>query len=136
MNILTALCSTPTAPFAEWHVVQWVEEFVKARPALRLERDPYENLLISLRGRGKKFPRWVFTAHMDHPGMVAQRMTANHKLLAAFYGSVNKEYLPGAAVKFFDFDDEIPGAIARVVSVDPQRPIYPATVEVKVKHPV
>ena len=46
MRILKELCSVPTAPFAEQQVVSYVERFVKARPALKLSRDRFGNLLI------------------------------------------------------------------------------------------
>ena len=46
MKILTELCSIPTAPFAESHVVGYVERFVAARPSLVLSRDKSGNLLI------------------------------------------------------------------------------------------
>src|SRR5580693_9166222 len=131
MDFLTSLCSVPTAPFVEWRVTRWVERFVKARPALRLSSDKYGNLLVSLAGRKKNLPRWVFTAHMDHPGMVATGMSAKGNLKAAFYGGVLGEYLPGAVVRFFDGDREIGGTITRVSAVDPERKIYPAGVEIK-----
>ena len=72
MKILQQLCSVPTAPFAEQHVVRFVEQFVASRPSLKLSRDRFGNQLIELK-KAAKAPRWVFTAHMDHPGFVAER---------------------------------------------------------------
>ena len=46
MQLLAELCSVPTAPFVERHVVEFVEQFVKARRSLRLSRDRFGNLLI------------------------------------------------------------------------------------------
>src|SRR4051794_11358968 len=75
MKILSDVCSIPTAPFAEQHVVRYVERFVAARKKLRLTRDEHGNLLIELALRVRiAQPRWVFAAHMDHPGFVATRM--------------------------------------------------------------
>jgi len=117
MKILTELCSVPTAPFAEQHVVAYVERFVKARPALRLARDRFGNLLVELKGTSKP-PRWVFTAHMDHPGFVADhhprtRLKAPNRLLAArFHGWVMPEYFKCEAVRFFNSDgSEIVGEV-------------------------
>ena len=136
MEILKSLCSTPTAPFAEYRVARYVRDFVARRPRLELTRDRPGNLLIELRGGKKNLPRWVFTAHMDHPGMVAGPMAGKGVLRASFYGSVLNEYLPGAAVRFFDGAAEIKGKIRRVSSPDPQRPIYPATVEIAMESAV
>ena len=109
MKILQELCSVPTAPFAEQHVVRYVERFVKARPALRLSRDRFGNLLVELKGRSRA-PRLVFTAHMDHPGFVADhyprtRLRPPNRLLAArFHGWVLPEFFKCESVRFFNSD--------------------------------
>src|SRR5438067_2007582 len=84
-KLLTEICSIPTAPFAEQYVVRYVERFVAAREKLRLSRDRQGNLLIELPAKTKtKQPRWIFAAHMDHPGFVASKMLAKRTLAAAF----------------------------------------------------
>ena len=103
MNILQSLCSVPTAPFAEHHVVRYVERFVAKRPALRLSRDRFGNLLITLK-TPSRLPRWVFTAHMDHPGFVALRMVDDRTVEAAFRGWVLQEFFAGQRVRFFGDD--------------------------------
>ena len=104
MKILHELCSVPTAPFAEHHVVRYVEQFVRERRKLKLSRDRYGNLLVDLpAGRGKS-PRTVFTAHMDHPGFVAERMLDDRTLQANFYGWVMPDYFKGERVRFFGDD--------------------------------
>jgi putative aminopeptidase FrvX len=100
MKILRELCSIPTAPFAEQYVVRYVEQFVNARRGLRLRRDSHGNLLIELPSRSKR-PRWVFGAHMDHPGFVAERMLTPRTLQARFRGWVLPEFFEGAKVRFF-----------------------------------
>ena len=117
MKILTELCSVPTAPFAEQHVVRYVERFVEARPALKLSRDRFGNLLVELKGTSRG-PRWVFTAHMDHPGFVAQRhprgrLKAPNRLLSArFHGWVLPEFFECERVRFFNSDGtEVVGEI-------------------------
>src|SRR2546423_1461972 len=121
LQILQQLCSVPTAPFVEDRVVRFVEEFVKARPRLRLSKDRFGNLLITLRRSGKS-PRWVFTAHMDHPGFVAQAMIDPHKLRADFRGGVDKRYFRGSKVRFFDNDREIPATVLSVQLDKDKRP--------------
>ncbi len=111
MDILTALCSIPTAPFAEERVVDFVSTWVAKRPNLRLRHDDAGNLLIERPGRRHNSPRWVFAAHMDHPGMIARKMSANGKVEADFYGSVLAGHLKNAPVRFFADSREICGKI-------------------------
>ncbi|HWE03531.1 MAG TPA: hypothetical protein VG326_14090 [Tepidisphaeraceae bacterium] len=116
-KILKELCSVPTAPFAEARVIGFVESFVGARRRLQLTRDVFGNLLIQIpagarrRASGKKRRRWVFTAHMDHPGFIAGKMLDPRTLEADFYGGVSPEYFPGSRVKFFDADEEIRASV-------------------------
>jgi putative aminopeptidase FrvX len=139
MKILSELCSVPTAPFVEDRVVAYAEAFVKARPRLKLSRDRYGNLLIELPSKksGKKLPRWVFTAHMDHPGMVSKAMLDSKTVDADFRGWVLAKLAQGAAVRFFDGDKEIPGKIIHVTE-DPSadRGGRAIRVRIRVKEPV
>jgi putative aminopeptidase FrvX len=111
MKILRELCSVPTAPFAEQYVIQYIERFVNARRGLRLSRDWAGNLLIELSSRSK-LPRWVFGAHMDHPGFIADKMLDARTLQAHFRGGVKAEYFQGAKVRFFHAEgSEITGIV-------------------------
>lgn len=114
MRILHDLCSLPTAPFVEGRVVEYVERFVAARKKLRLSRDLAGNLLVELPGAKRNLPRWVFGAHMDHPGLVTRGMVDAKTVDCDFRGWVLADYLPGARVRFFDGDDEIAGKVIEV----------------------
>src|SRR3954453_17727511 len=103
MKILQELCSVPTAPFAERHVVRYVERFVRERRRLKLSRDRFGNLLLQLKGTSAS-PRWVFTAHMDHPGFVAKRMLDANTVEANFRGWGMAEFFAGQRVRFFADD--------------------------------
>ncbi len=116
MRILHEVCSLPTAPFAEGRVVRYVEQFVREHRWLKLSRDEDGNLLITLPGKKKGLPRWVFGAHMDHPGMIARRMLDARTVEADFRGSVHADFVKGTKVVFFDGDHEVRG---RVVAVQP-----------------
>jgi endoglucanase len=134
MRILQQLCSVPTAPFAEQHVVRFVEQFVKARPGLKLSRDRWGNLLIELKSAGKG-PRWVFGAHMDHPGFVATRMLGAKTLEAAFHGWVLPEFFEGERVRFFGQDGaEVRGTVLDW-TIGKERKV-PETVRFRVSGPV
>lgn len=115
MNLLKEVCSLPTAPFVEHHVVKYVREFAKTRQ-LRISSDAAGNLLLEKAGTGKRGPRWVFTAHMDHPGFVATRMKDETTLEAAFYGWVVAELLKGQKVRFFEGGKEITGVVLQATA--------------------
>jgi len=135
MDLLRSLCSTPTAPFAEQRVAQFVRDFVARRKGLSLRADRFGNLLIELKSRSR-LPRWVFTAHMDHPGFVAQKMIGRHALAAAFRGWVKVDFVRGTRVRFFDGDRQVPGVVTHATVQDyDQRPV-PHRVVVRVDEPV
>jgi endoglucanase len=136
MNILAELCSVPTAPFVEQRVVSYVKDFVAKRPALKLSSDGAGNLLIELRSeqRSSRTPRWVFAAHMDHPGFIAKRMRDKRTLEADFHGGVLAEYFTGSRVRFFNDDEEITGVITEF-TLGKERG-YPKSVVARVGKPV
>jgi endoglucanase len=135
-RILIDLCSVPTAPFVEDRVVEYVQRFVAERPGLSLKQDRFGNLLISLpSAKGKpRANRWVFAAHVDHPGFVARRMIDRLTVEADFRGGVREEYFAGERVRFFTGDREI---VAQVIAAMPgeDRP-YPSTVTLGVDEKV
>jgi endoglucanase len=133
MKLLKEICSIPTAPFAEQYVVRYVERFVKARPGLKLSRDDAGNLLVTLTSKSSG-PRWVFAAHMDHPGFIAQRMIDTNTLEADFRGWVQIEYVRGTKVRFFEPDGrEIAGVITKASSSNYDLITVADNVEVRVR---
>ncbi len=110
LSILKNLLSLPTAPFVEQYVIDFVERFCAARPVLRCEADRHGNLLVSYRhGRGAVRRPITLTAHLDHPGFVAEKM-----LRAAWRGGVKAEYFPKQRVRFFSEGAWIRGRIAKL----------------------
>jgi endoglucanase len=134
IKILSELCSIPTAPFAEGRVIEYVRRFVGARRKVELSEDRFGNLLIELPGK-LRTPRLVFVAHMDHPGLVAQKMHDARTVNAAFHGGVRNEYVAGAKVRFFDAEREITGTVIAMVQ-DEESSVYPSAVMVKVRYEV
>jgi len=114
-RILQELCSLPTAPFLEGRVVEYVKQFVAARKKLRLTHDEHGNLLVSLPGKSKAVARWIFTAHMDHPGLISGKMIDKHTVECELRGWVLAELMKGAKVRFFSGGKEIRGEILDVV---------------------
>jgi putative aminopeptidase FrvX len=135
MDILRSLCSVPTAPFAEHRVADFVRKFVGGRANLSLREDRFGNLLIELKSR-LRLPRWVFTAHMDHPGFVAREMLDGHRLKAAFHGWVKVEFVRGSRVRFFDARGEAAGRVVEAVVENYDQRAVPKDVVVRVNRPV
>lgn len=134
MDILQELCSIPTAPFVERDVVEYVRGFVRQHPRLRLKEDEHGNLLLELPGKIRGGPRWVFTAHMDHPGFVAEKMLDGRTLRAFFRGGVKAEFFKGSRVRFFDDGREVTG-IVQDFTVGKDRG-YPERAVIRVAEPV
>ena len=115
MNILRDVLSLSTAPFCEEAVVEYVRRFADAR-GLTFRQDQGGNVVLRYRktaARGRRPLRWVFAAHMDHPGFVAARRRGR-TLWARFLGSVEKRYFPGSRARFFAPGGEIAGTVETV----------------------
>ena len=115
LEILRDILSLPTAPFCEEAVVEVVRRFADAR-GLTFRQDKGGNVVLRYRkaaARGRRPLRWVFAAHMDHPGFVAARRRGR-TLWARFLGSVEKRYFPGSRARFFAPGGEIAGTVEAV----------------------
>jgi putative aminopeptidase FrvX len=134
-DLLQSVCSIPTAPFAEGRVAEFVRKFVSRRQNLSLKEDRFGNLLIELKSR-RNLPRWVFTAHMDHPGFVAKKMLDGNRLQAVFRGWVKVEFARGARVVFYDDRGEARGTVVEATVLDYDQRAVPDTVIVCVNRPV
>ena len=115
LEILRDILSLPTAPFCEEAVVEVVRRFADAR-GLTFRQDKGGNVVLRYRkaaARGRRLLRWVFAAHMDHPGFVAARRRGR-TLWARFVGSVEKPYFPGSRARFFAPGGEVAGTVETV----------------------
>jgi endoglucanase len=126
-------------------VAQYVQRFVAARPRLGLTRDRSGNLLIEIRRAApgtRPTARWVFAAHMDHPGLIADKMADRQTLEAHFRGGVHTDYVRGATVRFFQSDgdgadEQVRGTIVKANGRNPGgRADVPDHVRVRVAKPV
>lgn len=91
--------------------MEFVKRFVARHRKLRLTSDRFGNLLVELPVTGRGGGRWVFAAHLDHPGFVATRMAGPRSLEAAFRGGVKAEFFKGSRVRFFDGEGDVPGVV-------------------------
>lgn len=109
---LSELTQLPTAAGREQRVTRWIERWVVERPKLSLTRDSAGNLTVRQRGMGiggglgGSLARPVyFTAHMDHPAFVIERIIAPTAVSVSFRGGVMDEYFKDAGVVLWTADD-------------------------------
>jgi endoglucanase len=107
---LVDLTHLPTTSGHEDRVVAWVRRWVERRDDLRLRTDRAGNLLITIKGRKRRAPV-IATAHMDHPGWVAEAVDGR-TVTARFMGGVMTPYFEAGPVVFFtDAGDEVRGIV-------------------------
>lgn len=117
-KILHEMLSLPTAPFAEHFVIAYVEQFCARRKSVSLTRDRVGNLLVRVRQGKRRIRRPVcITAHLDHPGFVADRMIRRGRLRANWRGGVPREYFVGSGVRFFVDGSWVRGRVRSVKTV-------------------
>ena len=97
---LVDLTHLPTTSGHEDRVVRWVTRWVQRRDDLRIRTDAAGNLLITIKGRKRRSPV-IATAHMDHPGWIAEAVEGRF-VTARFMGGVMRPYFDAAPVVFFD----------------------------------
>ncbi len=116
-QILYDMLCVPTAPFAEHQVIDFIEQFCARRMKATLSRDKAGNVLVRVRQGKRRVARPVcLTAHLDHPGFVADRMTGSGRLRASWRGGVPKEYFVGSGVRF-DVDGKWVKGLIRSVRI-------------------
>ncbi len=137
-KLLHDMLSLPTAPFAEHKVIAYIEAFCRKRPSVTMTRDPAGNILVHVRLGRRKVARPVcITAHLDHPGFVADRMIARRRLQAFWRGGVPKEYFVKSRVRF-DVDGRwVKGTVESIDTVvrDGQERVSKAVLSVPVDIP-
>ena len=97
MKTLKELHETPTAPYNEQRIIQYIERFAKQRK-LPIKSDEYGNIVVRLNSGGKK--PIAIMAHTDHPGFEAISYEKG-ALTARFHGGVPISYFRGAKPVFF-----------------------------------
>ena len=133
-QILCDLMAVPTAPFAEHYVIAHVEAFCRRRQHVFIRRDAVGNVLVRVRKGSRRVSRPVcITAHLDHPGFVADRAMGKGRVRAHWRGGVPKEYFVGSGVRFFVDDAWIKGRVRSIKTVmrNGQRRVDTASIDVK-----
>ncbi|MGD2109451.1 MAG: M20/M25/M40 family metallo-hydrolase [Phycisphaerae bacterium] len=117
-RILKELARIPTAPFAEHRVIEFVRRFCRSRRGVTLRTDAVGNMLARVRKGTRRVAKPVcITAHLDHPGFVAEKMTSKTRLRAKWRGGVPPEYFVGSPVRFFFENTSVRGRVRSVKTV-------------------
>jgi len=140
-KILRDLLALPTVAFVEDAVLDYLCRACQSLAGVSCRTDRFGNLLVRYRHRPRAGTPLAFSAHVDHPGFVAQRMVSRRTLRASFRGGVAAEYFRGAKVRFFSGGRWVRGRVRRVARV---REVYrlvgtmrlPEETLVDVEHPV
>jgi putative aminopeptidase FrvX len=106
LELALQLTQIPTAAGREQRVVRWLTRWFQARPDLLLETDGAGNMAVSIRGAGGAKPPVCFTAHLDHPAFVVERMVAPTTLELSFRGGVMDDYFKDARVMLWPKTDD------------------------------
>ncbi|MBK8267574.1 MAG: hypothetical protein IPK83_04425 [Planctomycetes bacterium] len=117
LSLLRNIVNLPTAPFVETSVIRFITDFIADRPALRLSRDRFGNMLVRYqpKRKSKLVGRPVlFAAHMDHPGFVATKMVDKNHVHAEWRGWVQSQYFHHAKIQFFSGGRWIPAVVTDV----------------------
>ncbi len=133
-TILSKMLSIPTAPFAEHRVIEYIKAFCKRRAGVTLKQDQVGNLLVHVRYRNRKVARPVcITAHLDHPGFIAETMISKTRLRAHWRGGVPQQYFVGSKVRFYEGDRVIKGIVHATKSTtqNGKKRVESATINVK-----
>lgn len=112
---LLDLTQIPTAAGCEQGVIDWIRKWVRERDNLDLTADPAGNLHITIRGgagaqAADRAPVY-FTAHLDHPAFVVDRIIGDATLQVAFRGGVMDEYFESARITIHTRDGERRSAV-------------------------
>lgn len=121
IDLLVELTSVPTAAGREGRVVRRIERWAAERP-VELTRDAAGNITIARRGASGDAAPVYFTAHLDHPAFVVDRIVAPSVVQASFRGGVMEPYFRGGRV--VAHGEEAPlcgGAIVETTAGEPFR---------------
>ncbi|MFN9977739.1 MAG: hypothetical protein ACK58T_48315, partial [Phycisphaerae bacterium] len=96
---LLEVTQIPTAAGREHRVIEWITRWVKQRPSLALATDSSGNMTVSIRdARATDLAPVYFTAHLDHPAFVIERIVSPSCVELSFRGGVMDEYFKNAKV--------------------------------------
>ncbi len=107
LDLALQVTQIPTAAGREMRVIQWLRRWISARPELTLTTDEAGNMVVAIRNApagsngGAGGSPVFFTAHLDHPAFVVERMIAPTTLELSFRGGVMDDYFKDGRVRLW-----------------------------------
>lgn len=98
---LREVTQIPTASGKEDRVIAWIEEWLRGRAGVTLSRDNAGNLHVAREREPGGRPIY-FTAHLDHPAFVVERIIAPEVVELSFRGGVMDDYFENSPVVVHD----------------------------------
>jgi len=121
---LLELTQLPTAAGKEQRVIQWIRQWVEARPSLELLADRAGNLHIAPRGVSAQGSPVYFTAHLDHPAFTVERVLGSGTVQLGFRGGVMDDYFREARVTLHVADGRVGGVLREKLDQPGPFPAY------------
>lgn len=122
-QLLLELTAIPTAAGREGRVVSFINNWLSARDDIRMDADPSGNLTVSFKDPSDDSPPVYFTAHLDHPAFVVERIIAPATLELAFRGGVMDDYFKDARVEIITQDENShPGTLVEITEPTTESP--------------
>lgn len=103
---LLELTQIPTAAGREHRVSRWIRDWAATREGVSLTQDPSGNLQLAMPESGDDRPLY-FTAHLDHPAFVVERIVGPGTLELSFRGGVMADYFKDARIEVVAADDSL-----------------------------
>lgn len=109
LKTLFEVTQLPTAAGREGHVVRFIKDWVAARPELAMATDVSGNLTVTIKSleSAAKSPSLYYTAHLDHPAFVVEKVLPGGRLLASFRGGVMADYFMDARVALYAGEPDV-----------------------------
>lgn len=120
---LLELTQVPTAAGREHAVVRWIRRWAESRPGLELTEDASGNLWVRMRRPATGAPIY-FTAHLDHPAFVVERIVGPGTIAVGFRGGVMEDYFKEARIVVHTRAGTAGATLAG--KTDQTRPVFPA----------
>lgn len=98
LDWLLEITQIPTASGREQGVVAWIDRWLARRPGLIRTRDHFGNLEIRIERTPATPTPLYFTAHLDHPAFVVERILGPGTVELEFRGGVGDDYFKDGRV--------------------------------------